>query len=252
MKNPIYIISDNHFTMDDQNPKEIDRRNKLFKVFDKIYNYNKGTLILGGDFFDYWFEYKKVVPNGYESILEALKKLSKNGISIHYVLGNHDYWDFGYFNREMGIITHKKDLEIKNNDRILITHGDGLLKNDYRYRFFKSIIRHSYFIKFYKMFPPKWTCYLANKLSKVSSHYNHHPYDKHVDLIKKDVLEFAQKKWGEGYDTVLVGHYHQTGIIKEGNHRLIFLGDWLNKFTVTIIDEKKYWQGNWQNFIDLT
>ena len=251
MENPIYIISDNHFSMDKNHKNEIDRRNKLFQVFDKIKSRKNGTLIIGGDFFDYWFEYDNVIPNGYETILESLKDLVNNGIKIHYVLGNHDYWDFGYLNREFDITTHKKDLQINHNDKILITHGDGLLKNDYGYRIMRFIIRHPLFIKFYKLFPPNLTCYLANKLSKVSSHYNHHPYDKHVNLIKKDLLEFAQKKWSEGYQTILVGHYHQTGILEKDNHKLIFLGDWLNKFTVTMINEKKYWQGDWQKFLDL-
>ena len=251
MKNPIYIISDNHFSMNASNEKEIDRRNKLFQVFDKIKLKEQATLIIGGDFFDYWFEYENVIPNGYDSIIAALKDLVKNGIDIHYVLGNHDYWDFGYLKNEIGITTHKSDFEISHNDKILITHGDGLLKNDYGYRIMKSIIRHPLFIKIYKMFPPSFTCKLANNISKVSSHYNHHPFDKHARLIKKDVLEFAQKKWLEGFDAVLVGHYHQTGIIEEENHKLIFLGDWLSKFTVTVINEKKYWQGDWKKFIDL-
>ena len=252
MKNPIYIISDNHFSMNSNNEEEIDRRNKLFKVFDKIKKQKDGTLIIGGDFFDYWFEYTNVMPSGYESILESLKSLVESGIEIHYVLGNHDYWDFGYLNNEIGITTHKRDLNIDhNNDKILITHGDGLLKNDYGYRIMRKIIRHPIFIKIFNLFPPSFTCKIANKISKVSSHYNHHPFDNHADLIKKDILEFAQVKWKEGINTVLVGHYHQTGIIKENNNKLIFLGDWLSKFTVTVINEKKYWQGDWKNFIDL-
>ena len=138
---------------------------------------------------------------------------------------------------------------INIEQKILITHGDGLLKNDYGYRILKMILRHPLFIKVFKLFPPSFTCNLAKRISKSSSHYNHH--DKYVNVIKNDILEFTQKKWDIGFDTVLVGHYHQTGIINNNNKKMIFLGDWLSKFTVTMINEKKYWQGDWENFVDL-
>ena len=65
------------------------------------------------------------------------------------------------------------------------------------------------------------------------------------------MLEFSENMWGKVYDAVLIGHYHQTGIIEKNKNKMIFLGDWLSKFTVTMIDKKKYWQGDWQNFVDL-
>ena len=69
------------------------RREKLFSLFDKIES-TKGTLIIGGDFFDFWFDYKYVVPKGFNDILYRLESLYKSGIQIHYVLGNHDYCDY--------------------------------------------------------------------------------------------------------------------------------------------------------------
>ena len=249
MNGPIFIVSDNHFSMSDS-INEQKRRKKLFNVFNKIKKYKNSTLIIGGDFFDYWFEYDEVIPSGYESLIEQLKILIDEGISIHYILGNHDFWDFGFLEKEIGIKTYKSDYEFNYAEqKILITHGDGLLKRDYGYRALKKIIRHPLFIKIFKLFPPKFTCNLSKKISKSSAHYNHH--DKYVDLIKNDILEFSQKKWDEGYDTVLVGHYHQTGIINKNKNKMIFLGDWLSKYTVTMINEKKYWQGDWESFVDL-
>ena len=67
-------------------------------VFDKI-KITGGTLVIGGDFFDFWFNYQYVIPSGYVDLLEHLSRLHRSGISIHFVLGNHDYWDFGYFNK---------------------------------------------------------------------------------------------------------------------------------------------------------
>ena len=82
MNGPYYIISDNHFSMN-LNNEEHERREKLFQVFNKIKSLNKGTLIIGGDFFDYWFEYTHEIPKGYNDILEALADLTKNNIDIN-------------------------------------------------------------------------------------------------------------------------------------------------------------------------
>ena len=250
MKAPFYIISDNHFMMKDT-IDERKRREKLFSVFDKIKSNKEGTLIIGGDFFDFWFETDYVIPNGYKNLIDELATFQKHGIDIHYIAGNHDYWDFGYLSRAANIIFHKTDLEFDcHNKKILITHGDGLLENDYGYRFMKKIIRSSLFIKLFKLIPPRISFKLANKLSKSSSDYNHN--DKFINMIMRDILKYAQKKWDEKIDIVMVGHYHQQKIINDGKSSLVFLGDWLEKYTVTTINENDIWQGDWKEFIELT
>jgi UDP-2,3-diacylglucosamine hydrolase len=250
MKAPYYIVSDNHFFMkNDKNEKE--RREKLFSVFNNIKQKGKGTLIIGGDFFDYWFEYKDQIPSGYETLLHELKKLKESGIASHYILGNHDFWDFGYLKNNIGVETHKGDLKIKyNNKNIYFTHGDGILKNDYGYRFMKKIIRSKLFIRIYNLFNPNFTTKLANNISNTSSRYNHN--NNNTKNIRNDVLEFAENKWKENFDMVLVGHYHQEGTIEKNKKSVTFLGDWLSKFTVTVIDDNGLWQGNWQKFLDLS
>ena len=249
MKAPFYIISDNHFMMTDSE-EERSRRNKLFLIFDKIKKDGQGTLIIGGDFFDFWFETKKVIPKYFDNLINELYQLDKHGIKIHYLAGNHDYWDFGYLSKTAKINFHKNDLQFTlNNKNILITHGDGLLKKDTGYRFMKKIIRSKIFIKLFQLVPPSISFKLANSLSKSSSHYNHH--DNHVDIIMKDVLEYAKQKWIDNIDIVMVGHYHQQKIINENKYNLVFLGDWLTKFTVTKLDKNGIWQGDYKEFIKL-
>jgi len=250
MKAPFYIISDNHFMMDD-NDEEKARRKKLFAIFKKIKQNKTGTLIIGGDFFDFWFETNYAVPNGYQNIIKELIAVKKSGVDIHYIAGNHDYWDFGYLSKTTDLIFHKKDLEFNyNNQKILITHGDGLLKNDYGYRFMKKIIRSKLFIYLFKLFPPHISFKLANKLSRSSSHYNHN--DKFINTIIEDVSNYAKDKWANNINIVMVGHYHQQKIIHDKDSSLIFLGDWLGKYTVTTLNEDEIWQGNWKEFIELS
>ena len=249
MKAPFYIISDNHFMMKDTS-SERDRRKKLFEVFNIIKSSGNGTLIIGGDFFDFWFETKTVVPNGYQNLIKKLKELTNSGIEIHYLAGNHDYWDFGYLNRTTNLNFHKGDLQFShNNKNILITHGDGLLKNDYSYRFMKKIIRSNLFIALFKMIPPQISFKIANNISKSSSHYNHN--DQFIKQIYIDILDFAEKQWLNNIDIVMVGHYHQQKIINKGPNSLVFLGDWLSKFSVTTLTSDKLWQGDVEEFIKL-
>ena len=247
MKAPFYIISDNHFMMQ-ENIQEKDRRRKLFSIFKSIKEKGTGTLIIGGDFFDFWFETNHVIPNKYQDLIDGLIALHKAGIDIHYLAGNHDYWNFGYLEKKIGLNFHKGDLKFNfNNKNILITHGDGLLKSDYGYRLLKRIIRHPIFIKLFKLIPPKISFRLANKLSKSSSDYNHN--DKFLDIIMRDILEYAKKEWDKNNNIVMVGHYHQQKIIHTENGDLVFLGDWLTKFSVTTLNEDGIWQGNWEEFI---
>ena len=105
MKAPYYIVSDNHFMMQNST-SESDRRDKLFQVFNTIKKGGEGTLIIGGDFFDFWFETNHVIPKGYENLLQALEELNNSGFEIHFIAGNHDYWDFGYLNTVININFH--------------------------------------------------------------------------------------------------------------------------------------------------
>ena len=241
-KLPIYFISDNHFTMDDSNLEQI-RREKLFSLFEKIKSTN-GTLIIGGDFFDFWFDYKYVMPKGFNNIFSKLKELDKLGIKIHYILGNHDYWDFGSFSKAFGASVYKGDLEFNiNNQKVLVTHGDGLLKNDIGYRIMKKIIRSRLAIFLFKLFHPDWGCALAKKISNTSHQYHHH--DKKYSDIRNEIKDFAKYKWNEGYDVVLIGHYHQTEFESFGKKKLIFMGDWLKHFTVTVYNDNGWKQDKW-------
>ena len=241
-KLPVYFISDNHFTLN-INPDEKERRNRLYKVFEQIKS-TGGTLVIGGDFFDFWFNYKNMLPSGYVDLMEQLDRLNQAGISIHFVLGNHDYWDFGYFQQKFNATVYAENMEIKNdNVNIQVCHGDGLLKNDSGYRFMKKIIRSQFCIFLFCHFPANWGYWLAQKISKFSGHYNHH--DAKSKSIRNEMIEYAHSQWEMGYTTVLLGHYHQTGIIKENDNYLIFMGDWLRHFTVTRLNADGWWQGSW-------
>ena len=239
MQLPVYFISDNHFLLEN-NDLESKRRKKLFQLFSRIKK-TGGTLIIGGDFFDFWLESFYGIPNHYHDILTELEKLKLNNITIHYVVGNHDYWDFGYLNKKCGAIIHKKDFLFKiNNQKILVTHGDGLLKNDYLYRFMKKIIRSTLFVLLVRLVPNSIMTIMARKISKTNSKFK--KLQNLDENYKIELEDYAIKQINNNnINTVLMGHYHQVGIKKIENSKFIHLGDWINQYTVTWLDQNQKW-----------
>ena len=244
---PIYFISDNHFLLE-KSSLEQERRKKLFNLFDHISN-TGGTLIIGGDFFDFWLQSISSLPQDYNDILEALQKLHSHNITIHYVMGNHDYWDFGALEKKCGCIVYKEDFEFKlDGQKILVTHCDGVLKNDSKYRLMKKIIRSKLFILLVRLVPISIMTTIARKISDTKKKFDkNYPglHKKHKD----ELSEFAFNKMkNENIDVLLMGHYHEIGIYKNNTKQFIHLGDWITKYTVTTLDEDKIWkQQKWQD-----
>ena len=239
---PFYFVSDVHFQMINSN-REIFRREKMYSLFEKI-KLTGGTLIIGGDFFDFWYDYVYYVPPEFLDVLDKLNELNNSGIDIHYIAGNHDYWDFGYFKKTFGANFYKKDFEFEVNDeKILITHGDGILKKDKYYRVLKKILRSKINIFLFKLLPAKLGCELAKIVSRTTKHYNNND-NQNINIIS-ELEEWAEPKLRNTYDTILVGHYHQNGIKKIKNKKLIFMGDWVTQFKVTEFDGKQWHQYTW-------
>jgi len=240
MKTPLFIVSDNHFQRINT-PLEESRKQRFYSLLNHIKS-TGGTLIIGGDFFDFWFEYKGYTPSEFIEIFERLKNLKDSGVEIYYILGNHDYWDFGFFNKMFATKTFKNQCCIeKDNQKILIIHGDGILKDDYNYRIFRKIIRSKLCIFLFNLLSPRVGYLIASKISNADKPSE---YYKDNELIKKKLTDYAERKW-EDIDVLLVGHYHQSGIIKRNNKKLIFLGDWLNKFLVTVYNDNTWKQVIW-------
>jgi len=241
MKTPIFFVSDNHFQKRSDS-SEIERKERFFDLLEHIKN-NKGTLVIGGDFFDFWFDYRGYIPVEYIEIFEKLKDLRNSGIDIYYILGNHDYWDFGLFDNFFAKETIKDEYTFSIDNQIVsIEHGDGIFKDDYGYRVFRRIIRSRICVALFNFLPPRVGYYIAKKISKADKPSEY--YKDNKTLIKK-LTGYAETKWLEK-DVIILGHYHQEGIISKGNKKIIFLGDWLSKFLVTIYDKGQWKQVKWK------
>ena len=137
-KDKIYFASDFHLGSPNQK-ESLKREKKIISWLNEIEKDAKAIYLLG-DIFDFWYEYKKVVPKGYVRFLAKLPDLIEKGTDIHFIVGNHDMWVHDYLQTEIGLKVHSEGFILQeNNQLIYLAHGDGLGKGDYKYKFLKLI-----------------------------------------------------------------------------------------------------------------
>ena len=149
------------------NKNESIEREKICNWLDDISKDAKEIYLLG-DLFDFWFEYKKVIPKGFERLKGKLAHLTDDGIKINLFIGNHDLWTFGYLENELGLNIYKKPEIIKINNLIFyLAHGDGLGNGNYLFKFISQFIKIQY-VNFYLKYSFSIGISFAQKLSKRS------------------------------------------------------------------------------------
>ncbi len=238
----IFFFSDVHFGLHDkQIEKEKEQRVLSFLSYVQK---NGSELFILGDLFDYWFEYKYVIPRGYHHVLSRLASLVENGVKLHYVAGNHDFWLKDFFPDELGIPVYKDPFGITLlGKRFYIHHGDGLALNDSGYRILKKILRSRVSIFLYSLVHPDWTAPVARSSSKTSREYT-----GNKDFGETDgMVRFAKEKIHEGYDYVIMGHRHKPMEQKINGGLYLNLGDWISYNTYAEFDGKNIKLKEWKN-----
>ena len=166
-KNKIYFASDFH--LGSPNLEESHKREKLIVSWLSEIEKDAKAIYLVGDIFDFWFEYKRVIPKGFVRLLGKLAELTDNGILVHLFVGNHDLWMNDYLEKEVGIIVHHKPIMIEEqNKKIFIGHGDGLGDGDYFYKLIRKMFSSKICQFAFSLFHPNFAFYLAHTWSRNS------------------------------------------------------------------------------------
>ena len=228
-----YFISDIHLGAKSEKEEE-ERVSKFLNFLKEIENKAQKIFIVG-DLFDFWFEYKYVIPKRHFSVLYQLKQFQEKNIEVHYFTGNHDFWLGDFFSAEMRIIIHENDWSgTIDGKKFYLYHGDGIAKRDSGYRFMKKILRNKTNLKIYRWLHPDLGIPFARFISGSSRLYT-----DRIDLKdNEDYIEFARGKFEEGYDYVIMGHRHDPLEINENGKKYINLGDWLVNFSYAVFDGK--------------
>jgi UDP-2,3-diacylglucosamine hydrolase len=244
----IYFLSDAHLGVPDYE-KSLVREKLLVKWLDEV-SKDATEIYLMGDLFDYWFEYKTVVPKGYVRVLGKLAELTDRGLPISVFTGNHDMWIFDYLPQEIGVkIFREPIVKVFNHKKFYLAHGDGLGPGDMGYKFLKKIFSNKICQWLLARLHPNFGVSLGNYWSKKSRASTGNT-DKNYLGDNKEWLAIYAKEilQKEHFDYFIFGHRHLPINIKVGeNSSYINLGDWLNYFTYAVFDgeklELKYYLG---------
>lgn len=237
----IYFASDLHLGM---HPAADSReREKLVVSWLNAIAPSAKELWLLGDVFDYWFEYRKVVPRGFVRFIGKLAELSDRGIGIHIFTGNHDVWFFDYFPEEIHATIHREPVVISlGTKKAFLAHGDGLNPGDRGYLFLKSMFNSKFLQWCWARIHPNGSAAFAQWWSRKSRYGKGfvHPYKG--DDYEEQVI-FAKEKLKEDpeIDLFIFGHRHipYEAIIASGK-KVICLGDWIESFTYGVYDGREF------------
>ena len=232
----IYFCSDNHLGSPNRNLSL--EREKIFMTWLDQIKIDAQAIFFLGDLFDFWFEYKKVVPKGFTRLFGKLAELSDSGIDLFFFVGNHDCWIGNYFEDELGInVFHKKvDLNIDNYN-ILIGHGDGLGPGDNKYKFLKLLFRNPILKKLFSFIHPDIGISLGSFLSQKNKILS--GSEKVFESEDKEMLfsyckDVLKTKY---YHFFIFGHRHIPLELDLGNNSKYFnTGDWITHFSYLVYD----------------
>lgn len=239
-KSKIYFVSDVHLGAAAlKNNKE---RELLFAQWLDQISKDADTLFLLGDIFDFWYEYKKVVPRGFTRILGRLANMADKGVKIHFFTGNHDLWAFDYLTEELGITVHTSEIQKEiYGKKFFLAHGDGLDADDKGYIFLKKIFTNKVLQWFFSRLHPNFAFYLAHKWS-ASSRLSKKDYQEDFMVNQDGMYKFAADFLKSNQvDYFVLGHRHR--LVNERmneNTRFILLGDWIKSFSYGVFDGKKF------------
>jgi|TARA_B110000444_G_scaffold258392_1_gene299211 UDP-2,3-diacylglucosamine hydrolase len=227
----IYFASDQHLGAPSIASSKI-REEKFLKWLNYIEK-DVGALFLLGDLFDFWFEYKSVVPKGFVRVLGKLGNLSDKGIPIYFFVGNHDLWMENYFIDELGIQVFFKPQEFSLNGKsFLIGHGDGLGPGDYGYKRMKKLFTNPISKFLFRWIHPdigvKFAQYLSINNKLISGDEDVKYNGPENEIIYQYVLRKQKEKFMNFY---IFGHRHLPLDLPIEKSRYINLGDWINHFT---------------------
>jgi UDP-2,3-diacylglucosamine hydrolase len=222
LKETTFFVSDTHFKYETESTEEQSKQKRFLDFLAGISGASQ--LYLLGDIFDFWFEYRSVVPRYYHDILDALATLKKNGTGIFLAGGNHDFWFGPYIRRTLGfnvlppLATHEIQGRV-----ITMTHGDTLLPGDLAYKSLKTLIRSRPAIACARAIHPDILYGFAKRFSRASKHIT----EKKTERSARILLDLARDsffKWGN--DVFIMGHIHYPCLENFGEKTFVILGDW--------------------------
>jgi UDP-2,3-diacylglucosamine hydrolase len=233
----VYFLSDFHLGApnDTESRKREDRLVRFLQEARK----DAGIIFIVGDIFDFWFEYKTVVPKGFVRILGTLAHIADEGIQLHIFTGNHDLWMQDYLSKELNakLYVEPQTFTIQNK-QFLIGHGDGLGPGDEGYKRLKKIFTNPICQWLFRWLHPDAGIQLANYFSRKSRAKTGNADELFLGEDKEWLILYTKEKAKTmAVDFFIFGHRHYAIDLKiSDKSRYINLGDWIRLNTYAVFD----------------
>jgi UDP-2,3-diacylglucosamine hydrolase len=243
----VYFLSDFHLGA----PNDIESRKREDRLVRFLQQARKdaGVIFIVGDIFDFWFEYKTVVPKGFVRILGTLAQMADEGIQLHIFTGNHDLWMQDYLSKELNAKLYFEPQEFTiQNKQFLIGHGDGLGPGDKGYKRLKKIFTNPICQWLFRWLHPDAGIQLANYFSRKSRAKTGNADELFLGEDKEWLILYTKEKAKTmAVDYFIFGHRHYAIDFRiSENSRYINLGDWIRLNTYAVFDGDNLQLLTWQ------
>ena len=247
MKN-VYFLSDAHLgSRAIEHSRTQERR--LVNFLDSI-KHKAAAVYLLGDMFDFWYEFKLVVPKGYTRFLGKLSELSDLGVEVHFFTGNHDIWCGDYLTKECGVILHRHELTTEIYGKVFyLAHGDGLGDPDRKFKFPRAMFHNSTLQMLFSMIHPRWSVELGlswakhSRLKRVDGKEPEYMGENHEPLV------LYSKEYLRSHPLInffIYGHRHiELDLMLSSTARVLILGDWISHFSYVVFDGENLFMENY-------
>jgi len=239
MKKRVYFLSDAHLgSRAIEHSRTQERR--LVNFLESI-RHDAAAIYLMGDMFDFWYEFKLVVPKGYTRFLGKISELTDAGIEIHYFTGNHDIWCGDYLEKECGVILHRKAIttEILGKE-FYLAHGDGLGDPDKSFKLLRKMFHNHALQTMFSALHPRWSVELGLSWAKKSRLKRIDGKEPDYMGEDKEFLVLYTKEYLKSHPTInyfIYGHRHiMLDLMLSSSARVTILGDWINFYSYAVFD----------------
>jgi UDP-2,3-diacylglucosamine hydrolase len=242
----IYFASDFHLGLAAGSPP-LEREKKVVNWLNSVSGDAKEIYLIG-DIFDFWWEYRLVVPRGFTRFLGTISELTDSGITIHFFTGNHDMWVGDYLSDECGMTVHTSPFTTDfNGKKFHLAHGEGLGTLSTGYKILLSIFRNKPLQMMYSALHPSIGVGIGHRWS-LSSRLGKGITKEFLGEEKEDLIRYARSVLEkDNIDYFIFGHRHLAMDYKlQTGAEIIFLGDWIKNGSYA------EWDGNMLTFKTLT
>lgn len=237
----IYFLSDAHLGSRAIKHRRTQER-RLVNFLDHI-KHEAEAIYLLGDMFDFWYEFKTVVPKGYTRFLGKLSELTDMGIEVHFFTGNHDIWCGDYLQQECGVILHREAETTEIHGKLFyLAHGDGLGDPDKSFKFLRMMFHSHTLQRMFSALHPRWSIELGLNWAKHSRLKREDGREPDYMGENKEHLVIYTKEYLKLHPNInffIYGHRHiMLDLMLSQTSRVLILGDWINHCSYAVFDGK--------------